>query len=403
MITVNFKCIKGNDITAERVLAGFSPCFVEWYDSSIVGNKVGKLTASVVGGGTHTFTNLIPNADGKFYFDLSMIAQPYLLSCKSWRAKEYSSDYATNNDENGLLTFADVIDINFKFSINETESSQVYLSFTRSAMQLNQTNRASLVDFVSSNTSTDESPTQLRLLLHSNNVRRWNGYPLDIPFMVSKTVTSGTISTIGVGLYYLDSLITSSGLSDNNDKNAMIATYYIDEIILDIAPLELRVKTSMNGGAQINTVFKFNQFMSHNECGYYIRWRNNFGGWSYWLFDGNAAKNTQVSERNNMLDVFTVDPYLESSKKMLQRQIVKQTIVTTSTEQEFENLHLSDLDTSTEVYLYTLPKGSTPQGKAEEWKPIKIVAFSSDPATERTPVKTYRVTFEDIETLTVIC
>lgn len=403
MITVNFKCIRDNDITKERVLAGFSPCFVEWSDSTIVGNKVGKLTASVIGGGTHTFTNLVPNSDGKFYFDLSMIVKPYLLMCKPWRAKDYSSDYATNNDENGLLTFADVIDINFKFGINETESSQEYLSFTRSAMQLNQTNRASLVDFVSSNISTDESPTQLRLLLHSNNVRRWTGYPLDVPFMVSKTVTSGTISTIGIGLYHLDSLITSSGLNDNNDKNAMIATYYIDEIILDIAPLELRVKTSMNGGAEINTVFKFNQFMSHNECGYYIRWRNNFGGWSYWLFEANASHTEQVGDRSNMLEVFTTDPYLESTKRILERSKIDQTILATSTSLDWEVAHLSDLNTSTEVYLYKLSKGALPQGKPEEWEQVKVVNLTYDPTTDRTPVKAYRLTIEKIDTITQSC
>lgn len=406
MITVNFKCIKGNDITKERVLAGFSPCFVEWYDSSIVGSQVGKLTASVVGGGTHTFENLIPNADGKFYFDLSMIAKPYLLMCKPWRAKRFEWGYtaATVNDESGLMTFGDIVDIEFRFFINTTQTLNTYpISFSRAVMQFDQVNRASLVDYVGFVDSDEEDPNNLSVLLHSKNINRWSGYPLDVSFMIAKPAQTGNYLPFGVKLYGEGLELMTSGIIGNTNKYSQIVSYCLDHLTDGFTNLSLHAIGSFSGGLEMYNVYDFKMYHKDSECGYYIRWRNNLGGWSYWLFDGNAAKNTQVSERNNMLDVFTTDPYMESSKKMLQRQIVKQTIVTTTTEQEFENLHLSDLNTSTEVYLYTLPRGSVPQGKPEEWKPIKIVAFNSDPATERTPVKTYRVTFEDIETLTVLC
>lgn len=402
MITVDFKCIKGNDITAERVLAGFSPCFVEWSDSSIVGNKVGKLTASVVGGGSHTFENLIPNADGKFHFDLSMIAKPYLLMCKTTRAMEFDVYDAFVNDRNSMLTFGDIVDIKFEFGINTTESGEFYLSFSRTALQLNQTNRASMIDYTS-NMPTDEVPASTTILYHSPNIRRWDGYPLNVSFMAQKIDVTKDVWISSANLYFNGVQVGTSGLEFKDGKNAVVGSFAMYSYYNDFVELELRTNVQTTGEDDINTVAVFYQHFTKGECGNYIRWRNSLSGWSYWLFDANASHTEQVSNRDNVLEVFTTDPYLESTKRMLERSKVEQTTLATSTSFDWEVKHLSDLNTSTEVYLYKLPKGVTPQGEPEEWEQVKVVNLTYDPTTDRTPVKSYRLTIEKIDTITQSC
>jgi hypothetical protein len=86
--------------------------------------------------------------------------------------------------------------------------------------------------------------------------------------------------------------------------------------------------------------------------GVYLRWLNDVGGWSYWLFEAKKLVADEYSG-GGQVQVFTPNPFVKETFKPLSKDRRTRWEIGTGALQAWEARHLESLADSRNVYLYT--------------------------------------------------
>lgn len=178
----------------------------------------------------------------------------------------------------------------------------------------------------------------------SEKIVLFNGYPL-------------------CGVEITDTALSRKKLSDGStidDINDIYLRDDADNILTDDAGNELEID---RGGVEVKET---------EDCGTYLKWLNNLGGYSYWLFNHVQIDNHQISDNgktvNTQIDESNF-PFLELDKT----ETIRRSIESTAKDRNEVALFKS-LIRSKEVYLYTGEKGDV--ADESTWMRVKTVPNS---------------------------
>lgn len=140
-----------------------------------------------------------------------------------------------------------------------------------------------------------------------------------------------------------------------------------------------------------------------DECGIFLRWRNTWGTWSYWLFDENYTEEIKTKSLGGFVRPFT--EYQNRTQRLFDFGFtgVKQWALTSKIP-VFEN-ELEEIKTlfiSPEVYLYRGKKGdihTTSLFDKEKWERVKVSAGNHKFQNDTTNPLAVTIEFQELTTL----
>jgi len=209
----------------------------------------------------------------------------------------------------------------------------------------------------------------------------WKGYPID--FCLYNPNTSETIS-----FWYNDIIEV---LTSTNDFT-ILRTILSDGLYM----------TFVDGAEDVYNLviksddvikFTYNTIQTTPKCdnGFYIKWINCFGGYSYWLFENwELNQNTKdLGEINN--DYNNLEDTLSKSIQ-IGKTSQNRVNVTTDTINEQEQLLLSDLFDSPKIYWFIgLP---TEINNFDDWTEISLVTSNIPLTSTKRNLNKFNLTFE---------
>ena len=228
----------------------------------------------------------------------------------------------------------------------------------------------------------------LVLVPQKNNealLKIWYGYPIDISFY--RPNLTDIVEIIFDGLGIITPIWTPD--TDNYIITRFLLTDGFNFTTFDVN--ELNYKLLINSDDV--TKFTFNVVQTTPKCdnGFYIKWINSLGGYSYWLFE-NWESNQQIkdlgeinNDYNNLED--TLSKSIQIGKTSQNR-----VNVTTDTINEQEQLLLSDLFDSPKIYWFIgLP---TEINNYDDWTEISLVTSSIPLEKTKRSLNNFTLTFE---------
>lgn len=314
-----------------------------------------------------TFTKvLFPGPDGKFYFNfidwitalinsdnfaddlnLDIVDSGYLYD---WSEKIYRNDdcyftifYSNNTNEQALRNLkwlsglVQLEDFKRKYPINVGASNLFLLSPFRKA-----------------NTT-------------STYVKYWRGLPFDLAIYVPDTSQPINVKNKTNLLQYNFEnpfTITRLAFSDGND----------DTTIEDV----LSLSEGFNELEFANGDKKYYALVEkmHQDCGHYLKWINEFGGWNYWLFyDGGRARSAKdMGElENNFYNVpETISPIVQIGRTSADTLTVATDQLTPA-----EVLLIEGIFDSPKVYLFTGEKYA--KNSFNDWLEVSLKSTGFKP------------------------
>ena len=255
------------DLDYTRLLMAYNNNVIEFYSDS----GIAPLKASIQIGILPPVI-IYPQPNGKFFYNFKTLISS-ILNTDNFK-DDTLPDFGTAFDYDWTKVFnADGILITIQLSDSSTESITLSPKWLAGYFQ----------DF----TKWDAHYVDGARLLHNqvNNVtylKAWNGYPIDLPFYKPTggdlaVVNNGTLTTVPFA-YEIGRLFLSDGTTDwSNPVQTTPFKINIglnDIVINDVIFLKLDVE---------NPCYDTDYLTGSPKV--YIKWLNNFGGWSYWLFD----------------------------------------------------------------------------------------------------------------------
>jgi hypothetical protein len=332
-ISVNYILRANNSEQWVEGLFGLSaPNFIQWSSNS--GTAVtGEITDGLI-----TFKDLIPNYDGVFTFDLSHFARARMQQVERG---DIRADY--NEFEDGLaVKFTATVKVNLSAGSPDTLAINPFW-FIAAYRQVKNRDKASF--WREGVTTIQEGVTASgRVLLPTDNLMRFDGYPIDVNIFHNDFRGSNEKP---YRIYRTDgdnNLIGSVGFL-SEDEDFGVVCVQVDDI--------------SEGGAKIWTATTGNDtrvqrpFTIHSRDfeGVYLRWLNSYGGWSYWLFEGRKVERLS-QENNGATELWTPDPFRVETVKGLQKSSLMRWGIGTAGIERWMFDHLQDLPLSRNVYLW---------------------------------------------------
>lgn len=214
----------------------------------------------------------------------------------------------------------------------------------------------------------NSSNSAFRVLLPSSNsfdysVTYFEGYPFDFAIRGIRSGDSYFFRNTNTGMvsdtfYSEDDDVKRIYLSDgaNNETLSQVL------VMMTISnPVEIWVNNVLKANIQIRRI--------ESKCGVYLKWFNNFGSYSYWLFDSIYKETHSVKELDelaggwdNLQNIFGTS---ESLGKTSSQQIELNTNFSTE-----EKGYLTDITTSPKVEIYL---HQTPFEKTEDFKFLGVL------------------------------
>jgi hypothetical protein len=332
-ISVNYILRSNNSEQWVEGLFGLSaPNFIQWSSNS--GTAVtGEITDGLI-----TFKDLIPNYDGVFTFDLSHFARARMQQVEQG---DIRADY--NEFEDGLaVKFTATVTVNLSVGSPDTLAINPFW-FIAAYRQVKNTDKASF--WREGVTTIQEGVTASgRVLLPTDNLMRFEGYPIDVNIFHNDFRGSNEKPYRIYRTNAANDLIGSVGFL-SEDQDFGVVCVQVDDI--------------PEGGAKIWTATTGNDtrvqrpFTIHSRDfdGVYLRWLNSYGGWSYWLFEGRKVERLS-QENNGAAELWTPDPFRVETIKGLQKTSVMRWGIGTAGIERWMFEHLQDLPVSRNVYLW---------------------------------------------------
>jgi len=296
---------------------------------------------------------IYPNPTGDFYFNF----KEYITTAlNTFNFIDYVEP-ALNPADDTTFTYAFLgyTNIAFQITVNFTDDSSDTFSDNipfLSAVQQIETYKKGV-------TQTADNIILLPLMLNTTNkyyAKYYEGYPFDVAFLQQEAVDLELTNNTNL----LDYTFEQKG----NITRLVFSDGRTDESINDLLPIALGVN-------EIAWLDNFLYIEKADVCsGVYLKWYNNYGGYSYWLFP-NYAQRTQtmrsIGEINtdfeNIEDTFSQTSQIGTTGG--QRLVVNSDKLT---EDEF-NL-LSTILTSPKVMMFTGEPFS--QAEANDWMEVRI-------------------------------
>ncbi len=306
---------------------------------------------------------IYPTPSGRFYFNF----------------KEYITSFInTNNFKDTLVTALDANDyttfsyngtsflnisvlINIELDNNTTDDDSKSLKFIAGVEQI-ETQKKHV-------SQTEAKIILLPLYPNTNNkyyAKYFEGYPFDISFLNRDDVTLELINNTN--------LLDFTFEAKENLTRLFFSDGRIDESITDFLPIAL-------GRNEIQWLTKYLIIDKEDVCkGVYVKWFNNYGGYSYWLFPNFAKRDMTMRNIGELNQDF--ENLIDTNNQVTQIGIEAGNRLTVNsdklTDEEF-NL-LKTILTSPKIYLFTGEPFS--QADANDWMEVRMTSTNQ---TTRNP------------------
>lgn len=219
-----------------------------------------------------------------------------------------------------------------------TDSTDLTYSFIKSAEQLPGYN------------AKIQNANEVRVFLSSVNYTDYHctwyeGYPFDIAvygiksgdtYYLKNSNTGDQLATQTAGDNSVKRIFFSDGQNDVNNQNLIPITTTLNHLEL-----------------HINGVFKSNIYLNKkdNKCGTYLKWVNQNGGYSYWLFDRVHQEDWKVTNLDNFNSNFDNLQNLIGGVKSLGKEATETRKLTTKLSGN-DKEYIKDLLVSPRVQMY---------------------------------------------------
>lgn len=309
------------------------------------------LNADITLGG-QTVT-IYPNPSGDFYFNF----KEYITTAiNTFNFIDYLAPTLNPaSDTTFTYGFAGYVNISFQITVNFTDDSSEsfsdFIPFLSGVQQIE--------TYKKNTTQTTDNIILLPLYPNTTNkyyAKYFEGYPFDIGFL--------QIEPTNLELTNNTNLLDYTFIQKGNITRLFFSDGRTDESINDLLPIAL-------GRNEISWLDKFLYIDKADVCsGVYVKWYNQYGGYSYWLFP-NYAQRTQTMR--NIGEINTDFENLEDIYNQVSQigLTAGQKLVVSSdklNEEEF-NL-LSGILTSPKVMLFTGEPFS--QSEVNDWMEVRI-------------------------------
>ncbi len=332
---------------------------------------------------------IYPSPDNIFYFNFKEYVMPKTNTngfVDNINPELDASDINTFSYQ-GTGWFRDDVLFKIIFTDTTSETDNRNLFFLNSVEQLqnykrNETQQTGEVIFL----------TPLTPLTNNKYyVKYWEGYPFDISILRREnTVDFKLLNTTNLLDYVF------------NEKDTITRLFFCDgstdESINDLLPIALGenvIKISSNGGSELPIIYAdiFLTVDKQDVCeGVYIKWVNNYGGYSYWKFDNFYQQSTNtksIGELNrdfeNLENTFSATT--EIGKTANDRLIVNTDLLT-----DAERVLLQSLFISPKIYLFT----GEPFARASvnDWVEVKLITSNNVVRNYKQQPATFKFEFE---------
>lgn len=181
----------------------------------------------------------------------------------------------------------------------------------------------------------------------SNNkgyIKYWDGYPFDITVYTQSDTTQIKL--------YNESNLTDWTWNIGSPVNRLaFCDGRTTETIESVVPLQYglnKMKLEATGAL----FFSFDLVKEKDNCGVYLKWRNSFGGWNYWLFP-RGTRNRSVKDIGELENDFYNIENTTSPTIQIGRKAVDTVTLTTDVLTEDDMILISDMIESPKLYMFT--------------------------------------------------
>ena len=343
------------DISVDKLLHAYNNNVIRFRSNNV---GVSPITA-VISLGSQTIT-IYPLPSGDFYFNFL----EYITALIG--IDKFVDDLQTNIDAsdinsftyagNGYLNFN--VNILINFTNLTTDSITRNLRFTASVEQLE--------NYKKNVAQTNANIVQLPLYPSTNNsyyAKYFEGYPFDISFCQSTPINIKIENTTNL----LDATFQQKG----NVTRLFFSDGRVDESITDYLPIALGLNI-------LKWDFK-NLFIHIDKvdvsCGVYMKWFNNYNGYSYWLFPNYAKRDLNRSNIGTLNTDFSniEDTYAPTTQLGV---VAGERLVVNSDKLKDEEFNLlRTILTSPKVYFFTGQPFA--QSGVMDWLEVEVTTTST--------------------------
>jgi hypothetical protein len=342
------------DISALNNLMAYNNNVVRFTSDS--GEAIIKATITIGG-----FPIVIyPTPDGTFYFNFKEYVTSFI------NQNNFKDTLVTNLDALDYETFSyagsgfDRYTVTFEIELgnNTTETTTKQLYFLAGVEQIE--------NYKNNVTQTQGTIILLPLYPNTNNkyyAKYFEGYPFDVSFLRRNNTTQEPIELVNN-----TNLLNFDFASEINVTRLFFSDGRIDESINDFLPIAL-------GRNEISWLDKFLYIDKEDVCsGVYVKWFNNYGGYSYWLFPNFAKRDMSMRNIGELNQDFENLSNTNSQVTQIGIEAGERLTVNSDKLKEEEFNLLKTILTSPKIYLFTGEPFS--QNDAMDWMEVRLATTS---------------------------
>lgn len=357
------------DIATDKLLLAHNNNIVEFYSDNVI-----LPTKSTISIGTSVKT-LFPAPNGKFYLNFKEWITS-LINIDNYK-DDVSFDIGTVYNWTSKVYLNSIVTFNITLVTNDVETITRDVKWLSAYLQPEHYKRKFPI------VNNINSPLVLSPYEDKSNqscyIKYWEGYPIDL------TIYTG--STTNIRLTNLSNLLFNDFPTSNIVSRIAIDNGETNLTITDLLPIMTGFNSLKVTSNELNYFINLEK-SSDNCTGHYIKWVNDLGGWSYWLFPfGNRNRKTKdLGELNN--DFYNLDETISPSLQL--GKTSNDTIqITSDIVNNEQSLLLRTVIDSPKIYLFT----GQPFAKANfnDW--IEVSLNTSDVRIENAKEKLNKFNF----------
>lgn len=368
------------DISTTDNLMAFNNNVVTFYSnttSKVVLNAVVTINTNDV--------VLYPSPTGNFYFNFKEYITS-LINTNNFTdtvEPELSSLDDTTLTYVGVGDFTDVITFRIYFTDETSETATRNLNFINGVEQL--------TSYKKNESQTGSQIILSPLIPQTNNhyyVKYWEGFPFDVSFLDRDYPDEDP----NLELDNLTNLLSYPFLQKSTITRLFFCDGSTDETITDFLPMALGIN-------EIQWLDKYLIVDKQDVCsGVYLKWLNQYGGWSYWNF-GNIYRQNQTTRSKGEIntDFWNLsDTFSQTSE--IGKDGGERITINSDNINENELSVLKSLLTSPKVYLFTGEPFS--RASVNDWVEVKIIpsTYTTRNYKGQSPNLTFDIELPDLYT-----
>lgn len=341
-------------------------------------NTVGTIDKATIDGLGMTNVVLYPHPDGSFYFNF----KEYITA--NLNTKNFAGEFGEDFSAPGSTFNSPAVDgyyiegnvtIKVKFKEPQILDDEAILSIAFGLGVENLTDRASF-QFVNSKQRNWLTPQNSN---GDHYVKFWKGYPFKVAYLLGYNYAIGVDETVQV-------------MNTEQIPYATMDLYYENTERVNHIHFSDGVNNLFNTSQKI---IKFERLIVEQvdgACGVYMKFRNRYGKWNYWLFEGNHYNNRSskaIGELyNDFKDVFeTVSPIIQLGRTADSTIKVQGDRLT-----ENEKLIVEELIDSPKIYYFIGEPNTIPA--ETDWIEVSLKTNSFVTKTPKKKVYKYTIEFD---------